>query len=420
MGLFLTCLSIVLHFFTPGEVVPSLAPYRIQVFILGFAAIATVPTMITRPLRAFPQPQTALLLGLWGAIAVSHLSHLWIRSAYESVIYVAPIMTMYALVAVNTYSLTRVRLVVGTLIFCAIVLSVEAILAYHTGYKAALLLLYQEDDPRSLLGNRVRAYGLLQDPNDFAQYLLVCIALIASFWKKHNSIRNLFLLALMGGLLYTVYLTFSRGAMVGIAALVYFALGRKVVPIVRLVMAGATIAGLTLVRFTGGREVAMEGGRIVAWGAGLGAFFTRPIFGIGFNHFGDVHDITAHNSFVLCFTELGLFGYFFWMAAIVVTMISLRAVAKATRLKNDSDEFSGVSLSLQAALGAFLVTAWFLSRTYQPVLFMLIAMAGNLVHLRPEAIPAAAKNMRMWAPRTFVFELASIMLVYLMVRFRTF
>ena len=56
-------------------------------------------------------------------------------------------------------------------------------------------------------------------------------------------------------------------------------------------------------------------GRLDAWSAGLGMFRQQPFFGVGYNMFTDHNEITAHNSFVLCFAELGLFGYFIWLAS---------------------------------------------------------------------------------------------------------
>jgi hypothetical protein len=42
-----------------------------------------------------------------------------------------------------------------------------------------------------------------------------------------------------------------------------------------------------------------------------------PVFGVSYNSFTDHHERTTHNSFVLCFAELGLLGYFTWLALVV-------------------------------------------------------------------------------------------------------
>ena len=46
--------------------------------------------------------------------------------------------------------------------------------------------------------------------------------------------------------------------------------------------------------------------RIEAWSVGLELLKWRPLFGAGYGNFTDHHHLTAHNSFVLCFAELGL------------------------------------------------------------------------------------------------------------------
>ncbi len=52
-------------------------------------------------------------------------------------------------------------------------------------------------------------------------------------------------------------------------------------------------------------------------------FKSAPLFGIGFNGFTDLYEITAHNSFVLCLAELGLLGSTLWLALLVTTTIGL-------------------------------------------------------------------------------------------------
>jgi O-antigen ligase len=53
-------------------------------------------------------------------------------------------------------------------------------------------------------------------------------------------------------------------------------------------------------------------------------FKSAPLFGIGFNGFTDLYEITAHNSFVLCLAELGLLGSTLWLALLVTTMMGLK------------------------------------------------------------------------------------------------
>ena len=50
------------------------------------------------------------------------------------------------------------------------------------------------------------------------------------------------------------------------------------------------------------------------WSFGVELLFQHPIFGAGYGQFLELnHGMLAHNSFVQCFAELGLVGYFFWI-----------------------------------------------------------------------------------------------------------
>lgn len=57
------------------------------------------------------------------------------------------------------------------------------------------------------------------------------------------------------------------------------------------------------------------------WSQSLTVFKSHPIFGVGIDRLSDYTDTghTAHNSFVLCMAETGVFGYFFWMGMIVAS-----------------------------------------------------------------------------------------------------
>src|SRR5690606_7398910 len=129
---------------------------------------------------------------------------------------------------------------------------------------------------------------------------------------------------------------------------------------------------------TGGRGFSSKeesaGSRIDAWYEGIQMFKNHPMFGVGYGNFMDHHYLTAHNSFVLGFAEMGLFGYFMWIALLVLSFKSVNAVSH--HAPADSLERTG-GLLLRAALGGYLTCAWFLSSTYLPILFVLMALCAG-------------------------------------------
>lgn len=420
MGLLLTCLSILLTFFSPSDIVPSLGPYHIQLVIIVFGLATSILTMATRPVRGLASPQYILLVGLWGAIVLSHLSHFKLGWAYDSFYRFGQLVGIFFLVILNVYTVRRVKLIAAALSVSGVIMAVQVILAYHTGYLAKDLLLYSAGDVHLVmmgLGNRVRYYGVLQDPNDFAQYLLVCLALLGVFWTPRRGAINLIKLGPPGAvLLYGASLTFSRGALFGLGAILFVFLYRKGREALALIAAPLSLIVLYFVGFTGDREIALDSssmGRIVAWGAGISSFVRHPIFGVGHGRFTkDVNDLTAHNSFVLCFTELGMFGYFFWLALILVTMTALISLTKVAIKTPEDVACAGTVRSILAALTAFIATGWFLSRTYNETLYILIAVAANLIQLRRHTIPIEKLRPGRWIPQTIACQLLSIVAVY--------
>lgn len=55
-------------------------------------------------------------------------------------------------------------------------------------------------------------------------------------------------------------------------------------------------------------------GRVDAWYEGFDMFRTHPLFGVGFGNFTDYNALTAHNSFVLVLAETGFLGFVTWLA----------------------------------------------------------------------------------------------------------
>ena len=123
-----------------------------------------------------------------------------------------------------------------------------------------------------------------------------------------------------------------------------------------------------------------------AWYEGLTYLMWKPLFGIGKGQFVELNILTAHNSFVLAFAELGLIGYFVWLSILVLTALSLWRIASSRAPSGDlvsqsSPEWEAHRKIADVLLYAFVgyaATAFFLSRSYVILLFMLVGMTAAL------------------------------------------
>jgi len=422
MALALILISLSLCYFSPGEVFPTLAPYHIQQVILLTATVASLPGLVMRGGK-LPSPHYILMMGLWFAVVVSLLSHLQIRGSFDAFLEFGLIAIVYFLVVINAFTPSRVRIMCATIVACALAMSIQGMLAYHYGYLDEQLLHVSLDG--ATVVKRIRAFGILNDANDLAQFLLMALAMLGVFWKRGHVLGNIAKLTIPAGILiYAIYLTGSRGAMVGLTVIVFVLASIRLGKVKSAMLAGVMFVLMALGNFGGGRNISLSessaGGRVVAWGAGISFLRSSPLFGLGYSQFAEVNALTAHNSFVLCFAELGFFGYFFWLALVVAAILGLQRLANAP-LKTPADyELRRCVTTMRTAFYCFLATSWFLSRTYNITLYVLLALAAALIHYHHELNPAAEPTTKRWAVVTVAAQVASIAVIYATIRARSF
>ena len=424
MAFSLTLLSIVLCYLSPAEVFPSLAPYHIQQFILVPALASTIPVFVMRG-GGLQSPQYLLLIGFWFAVVISLLSRLRLGASFTAFTIFGVTVCIYFLVSMNTFSLPRINIFCRVLTLCALFMAIEGIYSIHTGYLAETLQYREFSEGGLVTSARIRAYGILNDPNDFAQFLLVGLAFLGLSWKRRRLFRNLLLTTVPAAILiYGIYLTGSRGAIFGLVAIAFAGTSRRLGIKKSLVLAVVLFAVLVGGQFGGGRDISIhEGsaaGRVIAWGSGIADLRGNPLFGVGYGQFTEYNDNTAHNSWVLCFAELGFFGYFFWLAMLVTTVLGLETLAKAPTETPEDETFGRYVTPIRAALYSFLATSWFLSRTYHETLYILLALGGVLIYQRRKSLPTISIPLGHWVPLTCVLQIISVVVVYFMIRLRTF
>ncbi|MGH6648968.1 O-antigen ligase family protein [Aquabacterium sp.] len=314
-------------------------------------------------------------------------------------------------------------------------LCVAGIAAYHFGFMSEQLVLQQlkvenavdlpkerepipAQDTSGLFMWRVHGVGFFDDPNDFAQAIVMALPWLLWFSRPGRWFRNLVVLGMPAGvMIYTIFLTNSRGALLGVASLVFFGIRNMLGTARTFMMMGVLGLASTIGSFTGGRgfttqeESARQ--RIEAWYEGILMLRSSPLFGVGYGNFTDRHYLTAHNSFVLCFSELGLLGYFCWIAMLVLAFKAASLVAD--QAPPGSAERKAGDL-LRSSFVGYVTCAWFLSRTYQPTLYVLLALCIAVLYCakrNPEVLKIPAFNTSMpWAKATFGAVIMSLSAVY--------
>ncbi|MDP4299904.1 O-antigen ligase family protein [Leptothrix discophora] len=464
MSFALFLLYVFMSFFRPIELyAPELGEYRPMMLIWGIAFVSALTRSVLRRELAARRLHLGLLLGLTTMVALSQVFIGWTGGAMASLSTFSPSLMLFVLVILNVTTLGRLKASVIVLALAMVGAGAVSIQAYRTGVNAPLLVVSQitpaleqaEADGQDLSEVvkseivpakdtsgwylwRIRGAGFLNDPNDFAQAMVMLLPLLLAFWRRGAWLRNTLMVLAPGALLgYAMYLTQSRGAIVGVGAMVMAGFAHRYGRTRTLLIGGVLVAIAAAGSLaTGGRGFSSKERsaeeRIESWHVGLQLLREHPLSGAGFGNFTDHHYLTAHNSYVLAFAELGLVGYFFWLSLIVLNFKDLGRGVKDLPATSDEHRWA---LHMRTALVGFLACAWFLSRTYSPTLFFLLGLATSASWIANHAIaraslPAAAPTRAVtfgpapdpgaglltetppWRRDTFVMVITTVLAVY--------
>ena len=331
MGFILSILYFVTSYLTPVTLFGPLAEYRIELILAALILLVSLPKLMGSFILRTPQSLALVGLGIATIMSVVIGQH-WAGGGVKAFFDFIPNAFAFFLVCLHCNSKRKLQVVVLMLLFvCLFVIAhasidlrrivpegaeVQAGQSEQTGpdmWNLEHPYLFAMENDQGQEFYRIRGLGLINDPNDFGQ-LLVCVTpLLFFFWRPKKLFLNIALVILpVCVLLFGVYLTHSRGALLALMAMAIVAARRRIGTVPAIVLACLLFAGAMALHFTGGRQISEQSGsdRTALWGEGLQIFKSHPLFGVGFGSMPDYTDEhkTAHNSVVVCAVELGTFG----------------------------------------------------------------------------------------------------------------
>jgi putative inorganic carbon (hco3(-)) transporter len=225
---------------------------------------------------------------------------------------------------------------------------------------------------------------------------------------------------------WTVFVSDSRGGMLALGTAIFLYFRRR---LGRIGLVLGAMAVLVLFAFGPARMSNMSAdeesaaGRVDAWVAGIHMLISSPVWGVGKGQFTEHNHLTAHNSFVLCFAELGILGAMAWMGLFYFVFRDGKIMARHGQ-PNATGPLKGArptpwsrSALAQISLITFAVGGFFLSRTYTPPLYVYLALALAATHAEAETAgvplpPATSKDLA----RVAGLVIGGIVAIWLLVR----
>ena len=373
-------ISLLLYLFCTFIRPQDWVPVFYELPLVNWLAIATTFFIFTeritsKSIRLIKVPQNIMILGLFVAILMSNIVHTYMEGLTLAWDAFLVIFLLYFIVlnAVNTE--LKFKIAIWFIVLMILVLVPQGIYQVQNGYGwAGQAITFDPDRNES----RINWIGIFNDPNDLALLFVVAIGIVIAFlFGKTNFFVRVFCLAAISALGYGIFLTNSRGGMLALAATVYFYFIRRTRKFVLgSIIAGIIIAGLFAVGPSRIGLISAEEdsaySRLDLWYEGIQMMKSNPVFGVGYGMFTDELPQTAHNSFVLAAAELGFVGLFCFVGLLYCSFRALSFVQGA------DPKLLTLATGLQSSLIGYSTAAFFLSRTYVILPYLLFALSGSL------------------------------------------
>ncbi|MBM3862314.1 MAG: hypothetical protein FJ395_22045 [Verrucomicrobia bacterium] len=385
LPLILLCGYMVLILIRPMDWWEPLLGYE----LVNYTAIATffvaLPTVLERYRTVWSNVvQFKLALIFLIAASFSWLSRFWFGGTLMTFQELGKIIFFFALLLMMISNQRNWGIVLWCLLLCVAWLAVHAILQHHTGlgFGDKPPLTRWLDREEGIQVHQAIAFGTFEDPNDLCLILVVAIPLFYVQYKTlDNPAQKAIALAGVGLCSYGAWTTNSRGGVVAIFGMLASYAIVRTKGIRRYLLATAAISIVTVLapsrfgRGLGGRD------RSILWGDGLAMFKDNPLFGVGYKMFSEYASErkVTHNTYVHTLAELGLIGYVPFFLLFYVTLVQLRRAIRYKEILSPKDNLQLAGLF--SALSGYFTGVYFLSRQYQHILYLILALAITAVHI---------------------------------------
>ena len=386
MSFFITLIYLFCIFIRPQDWMPALEQVPVALILVGSAYFFLLIELLAFRKEGFAKvPQNRMMLGFMFAILMSHLVHTYFDGIIKAVNDFLIIFLSFYLILNALNTKRKFTIALWMIVLMIFFLAPQGIYQNATGVGwAGQKIMYEVHRDET----RINWVGIFSDPNDLVLTFNVAVGIILAFiFGRVFFLARIINLIMLGYLFYGIYLTNSRGGIVSLVATMFFYFTRKTK---RWFLGGiiGTIAVFGIFAFGPSRVSIMDVhessamGRVELWYNGILMIKANPIFGVGYDMFMAELPQTAHNSFILATAELGFVGLFFWMALIYCSFRGMSIIQE-----NDPKLFN-YALGLQTALISFCVAAFFLSRTYVIIPYIIFALCGALMHIAKKNNPS--------------------------------
>ncbi len=411
MHFFLLCVYLAMVIIRPQELFTEITIPILQILLL-----ATLAAWFLSEKRLDKEIQHTYIVLLLFALMLSLVVNGWSGGVVIVIQEFFPVVLLYFIITGTLNTIERLQIFLKTLLFSALFVCLHTIDQYinGVGWTGA-----------PLVSGRVAYFGIFSDPNDMGLLFLFALPVAVYFARINKKIffKGMYY-AMACTCLYSIYLTNSRGTMLAVGVMFFYIIYRLkgafttgviisiLVPLVLLIPS-------RLSEVSSDEESAAN--RVEAWYEGYQMFISKPLLGVGYKNFTEHHALTAHNSYVLVFSETGLIGFYLWFGIIVLTFFQIRHVFNQLNLISDgavnvtNENIKLLTNIVFLAYISILFAIFFLSRSYNIFIFILLATVLSTYKIAVN-LGVLKYDMHQAHVKLFIYAVMTIVATYIVVR----
>lgn len=418
MGFFFTLIFIIFLYIRPQEFWSVLLNFPVMDILAGGALICVFLEGSFDKSKFSHSPIAKIVALLWLWLALTEIPTGWLGGITFALKKFSPTAILFYLIVLTVNNLTRLRVLLWSLILVTIFLSVDAIIQFYTGVSLVGTVALQRYVGEGEFVSQAKGIGIFADPNDLALHVVPMLAfLLPPFYKrsigKYVVLAVIMLIPLVTGVVYTR----SRGGILAMAFVAWIYLRHRVgltFSVVGLVLLFGLLAAIPRFGDTSAGAGSAQS-RLDHWAYGIQLFRSSPIWGVGFDMFrADGYRHTAHNSFVLVLAETGLVGAMLWVA---MFYLAGKHIFRMQRITRGPPWVEPMSKALEAAMGGWMVAAFFLSHAYGFLLYILMGIVVSVVNILNKAgIDISVTWTRRDTRNVFLIVIGLILFIHLLAK----
>ena len=350
-------------------VMPALDPLHLAKVVAAAALVMLLAERaFARKSLELASPEGYLLLSFLGAAALSSVTALWPRLAVEAVSDLVKMSIVFFFIVNCANTERRLRGVMWTMVIGGLLPAAGTLRNYIQG---------------NLVEGRAAWVGIFANPNELAYSLVILLPLIAFLAAGLGLLPRLALLGVALLFVAAILVTFSRGGVIGLVAVMGLFAWRKRSMVLQGLMVFLVVAGLLLAarfwsrgeNFKNLNQDTTFRQRIATSQAGLAMFVDHPMLGMGpgcsviawpLYAPADLYTrgaLVTHNSFIQALSEFGALGFIPFILFIGCGLYHARKLALDTTRPDLANLGAGIEIAVWGFVvcgmsGGYILT-WF-------------------------------------------------------------